>query len=126
MILIATVSAHGWYGGMRRDTTKERIERKEREKEKAKLKERKDRRKEERKARASATAGKETEAGGMSNVYRGGLNRFMVTVDTVGRGVTRKLNAICGKDDVHLQWYRSRHIQLSLTLDPLYRNVFKR
>ena len=71
---------------MRRDTAKERIERRERVKETAEVKERKERkerRKEKRQAKARATAGKETVA----------------TVDIVGNGVTRKLNAINGKDD---------------------------
>ena len=73
----------GMERGMRRDTAKERIERKERGKENAKVKESKEKRKGERKAKARATAEKETEAGGMSNVSRGGLNRFVVTVDTL-------------------------------------------
>ena len=99
---------------MIRDTAKERIERKER-------------RKGERKARARATLAKETEVGGMRNVSRG-LNRFVVTVDTVGYGVTRRLNATNGKDVARwnlVQWYQTRHILLSLTLDPPYRTVFK-
>ena len=43
-------------------------------------------------------------------------------VDTVGNGTTRKLNEIKGKDDVQwnlVQWYRTRHILLFLTLDLL-------
>ena len=68
-------------------------------KEKAKVKERKERSTGERKARARATAGKETVVGGTSNVSKGGLNRFVAMVGTVGNGVTRKLNAIKGKDN---------------------------
>ena len=65
----------------------------------------------------------------MSNVSRDGLNRFVATVNTVGNGVTRKLNAINGKDDVRgnlVQWNRTRHSLLFLTLDSRYRNAFKR
>ena len=83
----------------------------------------------EKKARRRETAGKEMKAGGMSNVSRDGLSPFVFTVDTVGNGVTRKLNAFNGKDDARwnlVQWYRHRHILWSLTLDLLYRNVFKR
>ena len=81
------------------------------------------------KARRRETAGKEMEAGGMSNLSRDGVSPFVVTVDTVGNGVTRKLNAFNGKDDARwnlVQWYRHRHILWSLTLDLLCRNVFKR
>ena len=114
--------------GKKRDTAKERIERKVRVKEKAKpkAKERKERRKGERKARARTTARKETAAGGLSNASNGGLNRFAVTVDTVGNGPTRKLNVISGKEDDRWnleQWYHTRHSLLFLTLDPLYRNA---
>ena len=58
-----------------------------------------------------------------------GLNRFVARVDTAENGVTRKLNAINGKDDDRWkldQWYRTRHSLLFLTLEPLYRNAFKR
>ena len=68
------------------------------------------------------TAGKETLAGGLSNVSNGGLNRFVVTADTVGNGATRKLNVINGKEDDRWnleQWYHTRHSLLFLTLDPL-------
>ena len=51
-----TVSAVGWHG-TKRDTVRERAERKEREKEKAKARERKARRKEERKARGGKGKG---------------------------------------------------------------------
>ena len=36
----------------------------------------------------------------MNNVSRGGLNRSVATVDTVGNGFTNKLNVVNGKDDV--------------------------
>ena len=86
--------------GKRRGTAKEIIERKEKEKAKAKAKAKEKKgKKVKRKARARTTAGKETVAGGRSNVRNGGLNRFVATVDTVGNGATRMLNAINGKDD---------------------------
>ena len=81
-----------------------------------------------REARARTTAGKETVVGGTSNVSKGGLNRFVATVDTVGNGVTRKLNVISGKDDDRWnleQWYRTRHSLSFLTLDLLHRNALK-
>ena len=84
----ATVSELGWYGSWR-EKGHGKGKNGEIGKEKGKGKGPGKKRKEERKARASTTAGKETEAGGMSNVSRGGLNRFVVTVDTVGNGVTR-------------------------------------
>ena len=70
----------------KRDTVRERAERKERRKEKEKARERKARRKEERKARERATAGKEREIGGTSIMIRGGQNRSVVIVVTVGNG----------------------------------------
>ena len=63
---------------------------------------------------------------GTSNVSKGGLNRFVATVDTVGNRVTRKLNAISGKDDDRWnmeQWNHTRHSLLFVTLDPLCRNA---
>ena len=65
----------------------------------------------------------------MSNVSKSGLNRFVATVDTGGNGSQEKLNAINGKDDVRLnlvQWYRTRHSLLFLTLDSRYRNASQR
>ena len=76
--------------GTKRDTVRERAERKEREKEKEKARERKARRKEESKARERATAGKEREIGGTSIMIRGGWNRSVVTVATVGNGGHKK------------------------------------
>ena len=67
--------------------------------------------------------------GGMSNASRGGMNRFLAAVDTVGNGVHKKLDAINGKGDArwHLeQWDCTRHTLLLQSLDPLYRNAFKR
>ena len=72
--------------GTKRDTVKERVERKERGKEKEKARERKAGRKEDRKARERTTAGKEREIGGTSIMIRGGWNRFVVIVVTVGNG----------------------------------------
>ena len=71
-------------------TKRDRAERKGRGKENAKAKERKARRKEERKARERATVGKERETGGTSIMIRGGWNRSVVTVVTVGNGDTRR------------------------------------
>ena len=51
-------------------------------------------RKEERKVRERATAGKEREIGGTSIMIRGGWNRSVVTVVTVGNGVTRRPSAL--------------------------------
>ena len=42
--------------------------------------------------------------GGISSVCKGGLNHFVVTVDTVGDGVTRKLNAISGRTKTDGTW----------------------
>ena len=70
-----------WIFARKKDTVKERAERKVRGKEKAKV-----RRKEKRKARERATAGKEREIGGTSNMIRGGWNRSVVTVVTVVNG----------------------------------------
>ena len=114
--------------GTKRDTVKERAERKERGKEKEKARERMARRKEERKARERATAGKEREIGGTSIMIRGGWNRSVVTVFTVGNGVTRRLSALNGRGVVRwnlVQWCHILHRLLFLTLDPLCRNVFK-
>ena len=85
--------------GKRKGTAKRRIERSERGKEKAKAKEREEMRKGERQARARTTAGRETVVCGRSSGSKGGLNRFVADVHTVGSGVARKLNAISGKDD---------------------------
>ena len=112
--------------GTKRDTVKERAERKERGKEKEK--ERKAKRKGERKARERATAGKEREIGGTSIMIRGGWNRSVVTVVTVGNGVTRRPSALNGRGVVRwnlVQWCHILHRLLFLTLDPLCRNVFK-
>ena len=101
--------------GTKRDTVKERAERKERGKEKEKARER-------------ATAGKEREIGGTSIMIRGGWNRSVVTVVTVGNGVTRRPSALNGRGVVRwnsVQWCHILHRLLFLTLDPLCRNVFK-
>ena len=84
--------------GTRRDTERGRVERDEKAKEKAKVRERKARRKEERKARERASAGKEREVGGTSNRIRGGQNRSVATVVTVGNGAIRRPNALNGRD----------------------------
>ena len=97
----------------KRDTVRERAERKEG---------RKARRKEERKARERAAAGKEREIGGTSNMIRGGWNRSVVTVVTVGNGVTRRPSALNGRGVVRsnsVQWCHILHRLLFLTLDPL-------
>ena len=110
--------------GTKRDTVKERVERKERGKEKEKARERKARRKEERKARERATAGKEREIGGTSIMIRDGWNRSVVIVVTVGNGVTRRPNALNGRSVVQwslVQWCHILHRLLFLTLDPLCR-----
>ena len=112
----------------KRDTVKERVERKERGKEKEKARERKARRKEERKVRERATVGKEREIGGTSIMIRGGWNRSVVIVVTVGNGVTRRPSALNGRAVVRwnlVQWCHILHKLLFLTLDPLCRNVFK-
>ena len=110
--------------GTRRDTVREIAERKEGEKAKAKARGRKARRKEERKARERATAGKEREIGGTSILIRGGWNRSVVTVVTVGNGVTRRPSALNGRCVVRwnsVQWCHILHRLLFLTLDPLCR-----
>ena len=103
-----TVPAVGWHGswhekghgnGTRREKGKG--------KGKAKVRERKARRKEERKARERATAGKEREIGGTSSMTRGGQNRSVVTVVTVGNGVIRRPSALNGRGVVRwnsVQW----------------------
>ena len=83
--------------GTKKDTERERAEKKERGKEKAKVRERKARRKEERKARERATAGKESEIGGTSIMIKGGQKRSVVTVVTVGNGVIRRPSALSGR-----------------------------
>ena len=123
-----TVSAVGWHGSWNEKGHGEGKSRKERGKEKAKARERKARRKEERKARERATAGKEREIGGTSIMIRGGQNRSVVTVITVGNGVTRRPSALNGRGVVRwnlVQWCHILHRLLFLTLDPLCRNVFK-
>ena len=120
-----TVCAVGWYGILAR---KGKEQRKERRKEKEKARERKARRKEERKARERATAGKEREIGGTSIMIRGGWNRSVVTVVTVGNGVTRRPSALNGRGVVRwnsVQWCHFLRRLLLLTLDPLCRNVSK-
>ena len=114
--------------GTKKDTARERAERKERRKEKAKARERKARRKEERKARKRATAGKEREIGGTSIMTRGGWNRSVVTVVTVGNGVTRRPSALNGRGVVRVnsvRWCHILHRLLFLTLDPLCCSVSK-
>ena len=114
--------------GTKSDTARERAERKDRRKEKAKARERKARRKEERMARERATAGKDREIGGTSIMISGGWNRSVVTVVTVGNGVTRRPSALNGRGVVRwnsVQWCHILHRLLFLTLDPLCRNVFK-
>ena len=74
--------------------------------------ERKARRKEERKARERATAGKGREIGGTSIMIRGGWNRSVVTVVTVGNGVTRRQSALNGRAFVRwnsVQWCHILH-----------------
>ena len=94
-----TVSAVGWHGSWHeKDTALETVERKERGKGKAKERERNAMRKEERKARERATVGKEREVCGTSSMSRGGLNRSVVTVVTVGNCVVRRPNAVNGRD----------------------------
>ena len=80
-----------WYGSWYEEGHGKRKSREERkgERTKVKVRERKARKKEERKARERATAGKEREVGGTSNMTRGGPNRSVVTVVTVGNGVMR-------------------------------------
>ena len=59
---------------------------------------------------------------------RGGLNRSVITVVTVGNGVIRRPNALNGRDVARLNLVQRQqilHSLLSLTLDPLYRKVFK-
>ena len=90
--------------GTKSDTVKERAERKERGKEKEKERERKARRKGERKARERATAGKEREIGGTSIMIRGGWNRSVVTVVTVGNWVTRRPSALNGRASSDGTW----------------------
>ena len=114
--------------GTKKDTVRERAERRERGKEKAKAKERKASRTEERKVRERATAGKDREIGGTSIMIRGGQNRSVVTVVTVGHGVTRRPSALSGRSVVRwntVQWCHVLHRLLFLTLDPLCRNVSK-
>ena len=51
----------------------------------------------EREARERAAAGKEREFGGTSNMIRGGQNRSVDTVVTVGNGAIRRPNAPDGR-----------------------------
>ena len=122
-----TVSAVGWHGSWHEKGHGKGKEQRERKGErKRQRQERKARRKEERKARERATAGKEREIGSTSMI-RGG-NRSVVTVVTVGNGVTRNPSALNGRGVVRwnlVQWCHILHRLLFLTLDPLCRNVFK-
>ena len=45
-----------------------------------------------------SNSGKEREVGGTSNMRRGGLNRSVVTVVTVGNGVIGRPSALNGRD----------------------------
>ena len=94
-----TVSAVGWHGSWHeKDTARERTERKERD------------------------------IGGTSIMIRGGWNRSVVAVVTVGNGVTRRPSALNGRGVVRwnsVQWCHIFHRLLFLTLDPLCRNVSK-
>ena len=102
-----TVSAVGWHGSWHE---KGHGKGKSREEGKWKGKgkgERKARREEERKARERATVGKEREIGGTSIMIRGGWNRSVVTVVTVGNGVTRRPSPLNGRGVVRwnlVQW----------------------
>ena len=52
------------------------------------------------------------------------MNRFVATVGTVGNGVTRKVNAINGKDDDRWnleQWYRTRQQRVQAVNSSLVR-----
>ena len=124
-----TVSAVGWHGSWHeKGHGKGKSREKGKVKGKGKARERKARRKEERKARERATVGKRREIGGTSIMIRGGWNRSVVTVVTVGNGVTRRPSALNGRGVVRwnlVQWCHILHRLLFLTLDPLCRNVFK-
>ena len=112
-----TVSAVGWHGSWH-----------EKGHGKGKARERKARRKEERKTRERATAGKEREIGGTSIMIRGGQNRSVVTVVTVGNGVTRRPSALNGRSVVRwnsVQWCHILHSLLFLIPGPLCRTVSK-
>ena len=104
--------------GTKRDTVTERAVRKLRGKEKEKARGRKARRKGERKARERATAGKERETGGTSIMIRGGRNRSVVTVVTVGNGVTRRPSALNGRGVVRWNLVQWCHILHRLVSDP--------
>ena len=94
-----TVSAVGWYGSWhekRHGKGKNREKGKEKGKGRGKGKKGKEKGGE--KCKERATAGKEREVGGTSNMSRGGLNRSMVTVVTVGNGAIRRPGALNGRD----------------------------
>ena len=125
-----TVSAVGWHGSWHEKGHGKGESSRERKGERKRKRQGKGRqgRKVEREARERATAGKEREIGGSSIMIRGGWNRSVVILVTVGNGVTRRPNALNDRGVVQwnlVQWCHILHRLLFLTLDPLCRNVFK-
>ena len=112
--------------GTKRDTVRERAERKEGERKRQRQgKERQGRRRREKQGKEQQ---REREIGGTSIMVRGGQNRSVVTVVTVGNGVTRRPSALNGRGVVRwnsVQWCHILHSLLFLTLDPLCRNESK-
>ena len=113
-----------WVGmdrGVRRDTAKNRTERKKREKEKAKVKERKEKGGEKSKGKNNNGNGSwwnEQREQRWTEPFRGYCGHC-------SKWCQESFNAINGKDDVRwnlVQWYRTSRIAIALTPDPMYRN----
>ena len=120
----ATVSALGWYGPWQeKGHGKGKNREKGKRKGKGKGKENKAKEKGGEKGKGKSNSRKGN--GGWWNEQR--EQRW--TEPFRGYWCHRKLNATSGKDEDRwnlVQWYRTRHSPLFLTLDPLYRNAFKR
>ena len=123
-----TVSAVGWNGSWHeKGHGKGKSREKGKVKGKGKGKGKKGKEKGGEKGKGKSNSGKGKEIGGTSIMIRGGWNRSVVTVVTVGNGVTRRPSALNGRSVVRwklVQWCRILHRLLFLTLDPLCRNVF--